>query len=301
MEKIIFSLYDDENLGNSLAKKLGIEYGNFALRYFPDDEIYLRIKSNVKNKSVILLCFLDHPNNKILLLYFFVQTLKKLGALKVTLIIPYLPYMRQDKEFHEGEAVTTHFFAKFVSTLCDSLMTVDPHLHRIKNLSDTYGIPTKILHCSLLIAEWIKKNIQSPFIIGPDEESAQWVAEIAKLTNANYMIGVKQRITDKQVVIDLPAMNVKNNTPVLIDDIISSGTTMRVLIESLMKKKYKNPICIGIHALFNQNNYDELKNAGAKEIISCNTIVNPTNQINICELLLEGIKDSQNLMDEITK
>lgn len=291
MQKIIFSLFDNENIGNMLAKNVGIEKGNFQFRYFPDGEIYIKIESDVKNKSVILLCFLDHPNNKILALYFLAQTLKELEANKITLIVPYLPYMRQDKKFNNGEALTSIFFAKLISSLCHSLITIDPHLHRIKDLSDIYSIPTKILHCNAIIAGWIKKNINSPVIIGPDEESAQWVSEIATLTDAKYVIATKQRLADKKVIIDLPNINENNYTPVIVDDIISSGTTLHAVIDILTRRNYKNPICIGIHALINKDNYKKLTTAGAKDVISSNTIFHHSNKINIFELLLEGVRD----------
>src|SRR5690606_3260659 len=108
---------------------------------------------------------------KILSLMFTAQTLKELGAKKIILISPYLPYMRQDKRFEPGEAITSQLFAKFLSNCVDYLITIDPHLHRIHHLSKIYSVPVLTLHATKEIARWIKENIKFPFLIGPDSES----------------------------------------------------------------------------------------------------------------------------------
>jgi ribose-phosphate pyrophosphokinase len=88
--------------------------------------------------------------------------------------------MRQDSIFNPGEGVTSNYFAHLVSGFVDSLITIDPH-HRIKSLSEIYSIPTKVSHAANHISAWIKKNIVSPILIGPDAESEQWVSEVAKM------------------------------------------------------------------------------------------------------------------------
>lgn len=290
MNKIIFSLPPNSQLANTLADKLQMEMGLAEILDFPDGETYIRIDSNVKNKTIILVYCLDHPNNKILPFLYMTKTLKELGAKKIHLISPYLPYMRQDKQFKPGEAITSILFAKLISGFVDSLVTIDPHLHRIKNLSDIYTIPTITLHAAKPVAEWILNNVTSPLIIGPDEESTQWVADIAKNVNASYVIAKKNRYGDKKVTVAIPEINDISKTPVLVDDIVSTGSSMCALIQQLLEKKFKKPICIGVHALFNQEAHENLIQAGAQEIISCNTIPHPSNKIDITNILLEGIK-----------
>lgn len=293
MNRIIFSLPKNNQIANSLIDTLKAETGLFEIRDFPDDETYIRINSDVKNKKVILVSSLDHPNNKILPLLFMIQTLNELGANEICLVSPYLPYMRQDKQFNPGEAVTSTYFAKLISGYINNLITIDPHLHRIKNTSDIYSIPTTTLHATKPIAEWIRKNIASPLIIGPDEESTQWVTDVANYSNAPYVIAKKTRHGDRKVTIEIPTINEVDKTPVIVDDIISSGTSMRVAIQQLVARKFKSPICIGVHALFNNETHKSLLQAGAQDIISCNTIPHRSNQIDITDIILEGINKSQ--------
>lgn len=289
---ILFSLPGNEKLATILSNKLGIKIGVLEIRNFPDGESYIRINSDLQNKNAILIDGLEHPDKKILPLMFIAKTAKELGAKKICLVSPYLPYMRQDKRFKPGEAVTSTLFANLLSACITHLITVDPHLHRIKNLSEIYSINSiSVLHSAKLIAEWILTNVDRPFIIGPDEESQQWVGEVANFISAPYVIIKKTRCGDKEVHISLPDINIsdKNRTPVLIDDIISTGTSMSVAIQQLLIRGFKNPICISVHALFDNDTYRNILSAGAQKIVTCNTIPHTSNQIDITNLITEEI------------
>lgn len=287
---IIISFKSHTELSAALASKLKIEMGSVEVHEFPDGESYIRINSDVQNKSVILVCGLEHPNNKILTLMFIAQTIKGLGASKICLISPYLAYMRQDKRFKKGEALTSVLFAKYLSGWIDYLVTVDPHLHRIQDLSEIYSITSiSVLHSTKKIAEWIHNNIDTPLIIGPDEESQQWVTKVADTANAPYVIIEKTRYEDRKVSITVPEIQDTNKTPVIIDDIISTGTSMLAVIQALIAKGFKNPVCIGVHALFNNEVYNKLLLAGAEKVITCNTIPHLSNKIDINDIIVEEV------------
>jgi ribose-phosphate pyrophosphokinase len=231
-------------------------------------------------------CTLHQPDTKLIPLYLFCKTAKSLGAKTIFLISPYLAYMRQDKIFNPGEGLSSHYFAEFVSGLVDGLITVDPHLHRIKSLQEVYSIKTQVVHAAEYISEWIRKNVSNALLIGPDSESEQWVSEIAKKAEANFTILQKIRYGDSQVEVSLPEIEkYKNCTPVLVDDIISTGRTMIEAITHLKTLKMKQVICIGIHAVFSNDAFSQLKKAGAGQIITCNTIFHESNAIDIADLL----------------
>ncbi|MGM9455054.1 ribose-phosphate diphosphokinase [Legionella bozemanae] len=287
---ILFSLPGNKELTQTLSNKLSIEIGKAEIHTFPDSESYIRINSEVKNKKVFLVCTLDHPNSKILPLIFMARTLKELGANKICLVAPYLAYMRQDKRFHSGEAITSTIFAQLLSSCIDGMITIDPHLHRIHQLSEIYSMPSLLtLHATKNISEWISSHIKNPILIGPDEESKQWVSEIANFSNLSFVIAQKKRLDDKRVAILLPEIKGIENTPVLVDDIISSGVTMFESLKQLRNNGFKNPICIGVHALFNNQTENMLLSAGAKQLVTCNTIIHSTNQIDVSDILAKGI------------
>jgi ribose-phosphate pyrophosphokinase len=287
MKKIYFAMPGNEDLADALVQKEKAERGSVEMREFPDGETYIRILSNVRDKKVVLVCTLHQPDAKFLALYFLCKTAKELGAKSICLVVPYLSYMRQDAVFHSGEGITSAYFAHLVSSFADSLITIDPHLHRTKSLAEIYTIPTKVEHAANHISAWIKNNIVAPILIGPDEESEQWVSKVAKNANAPYIILTKIRHGDRDVEVSIPHFDTyKGHIPVLVDDIISTGRTMIETIGHLKTAGMKPPVCIGVHAVFAGNAFQEIKDSGAKEIITCNTIPHESNQINISDLLI---------------
>lgn len=275
---------------NKIQKQTNIKLGNFTLRQFPDGETYLKLSDNIANKNIILFFSLNNPNNKIADLLFFAQTCKQQGANHVGLVAPYLCYMRQDQQFNPGEAVTSKFFAKFISDNFDWLITVDPHLHRYKSMHEIYSIPSKIVPAATKIACWIKDNLANPILIGPDQESEQWVKKIADLAKIEYTILTKQRLSDTIVKISIPNPQLlSNKQPVIVDDIISTGNTLLKTIEHLKTLNTMPPICIGVHAIFANDAYDKLIQAGAVKIITCNTIKHQSNLIDLSDLLADAV------------
>ncbi len=292
MKAVIISPFEQQALANSIAESLGIEPGEMILREFPDGESYLRLVSSLAGKELIILSSLDSPNQKILPLLFLAETAREMGAKRVGLVAPYLAYMRQDKRFQPGEGVTSDYFAALLSRYFDWLVTVDPHLHRHHYLNEIYSIPNSVLHATSSIAQWIKKEVRQALIIGPDSESEQWVAKVAKETESPYLILEKKRYGDRRVEISLPQIEAfPNHTPVLVDDIISTGQTMLQTVMQLKKAGMKPPVCIGVHAVFADNAYDALLKAGVEKVVTCNTIQHVSNCIDLTDMLSNGISE----------
>ncbi|OJW81501.1 MAG: phosphoribosylpyrophosphate synthetase [Bacteroidetes bacterium 46-16] len=285
--KIIFCLPGNELLAHRLSQKMNVEPGKLTMRRFPDGETYIKIDSEVAGKEVLLVCTLHLPDDKLLPLYFLAKTLKEFGAAKITLVAPYLAYMRQDKRFQQGESITSEWFAKLLSSFVDELITIDPHLHRRSNLGEIYAIPTQVLHAAPLISSWIKANIPNAVLIGPDSESEQWVSEVADAAGVPYVVLEKTRKGDKDVQVSVPHLAGKTDKiPVLVDDIISTARTMIETIRHLRDAHLNAPVCVGVHGIFAEDAYLLLKSSGASRIITVNTIPHETNGIFIEELLL---------------
>lgn len=271
-------------------KKTGYPLGNLEFRHFPEGESYVRINSDVKNQKVILVCGLEKADEKIMALLFFSKAAKEFGAKEIGLVAPYLGYMRMDKRFNDGEAITSNIFAEFLSKQIDWLITVDPHLHRHKTLEEIYSIPCQTLHATNEIAAWIKDNVKHPILVGPDEESEQWVKKVARKSDSPFVILQKIRHGDRDVEVSFPQIEkYRECTPVLVDDIISTAQTMIETIKHLQNLKTKPPICIGVHAIFVGNAFEELKKAGAGKIISRNSISHESNIINLEQLISDAI------------
>lgn len=272
--------------GNKVASQLKAEIADYTVHNFPDGETYIRVNSDCQNKHIVLLTNLHQPNDKILPLVFLCELLKEMGAASLILVCPYLPYMRQDIQFQSGEAVTSRFFARLLSQYVDHLITIDPHLHRYHCLSQIYQCQTTVLQAHPLIVEWIKAHIEKPLIIGPDSESEQWAANAAAMIDCPYLILEKQRFGDTDVSVSADsATQYTGRTPVLIDDIISTGRTMIKTAQWLTDQGFCSPVCIGVHALFSGDALSAMQAAQIKQIVTCNTIEHNTNAIDISNLI----------------
>lgn len=289
MPPLIFDFPHPSTLGTHVRTEIDGDEGKVSVRPFPDGESFLRVDSPVVGREVIINATLFHPNEWFLDLLFLADTLKVQGAKRIGLLAPYLAYMRQDKVFHPGEALTSKTFAHLISTYFDYLITVDPHLHRYHSLGDIYSIPTTVVHAAPLLSQWVQNHVKNPFLIGPDGESAQWVAEVAG--TSPFIVLNKVRNKDGHVEITWPAVdNINKKTPVFVDDIISSGGTMLQAVEQLKRFTATPPICIAIHPIFAGNSYQELEKAGVQNIVSCNSIPHPSNQIDLTSLLVDALK-----------
>lgn len=292
MSMVVIPYPGNEQLAQRLCADLRTELLSLELRHFPDDEVYLRVAGTVGARTVIVACGLDRPNDKSIGLFLLASTLRDLGARKVVLVAPYLPYLRQDKAFQAGESVSARYFARFLSSAFDGLMTVDPHLHRIQNLSEVYSIPTQVVHAAPAISAWIAANLKSPLLIGPDSESEQWVREIAQGVGCPFVVLEKRRHGDRDVAIALPNIGrLRDRTAVLVDDIISTGSTMLATVRHLRNAKAQAPVCIAVHAIFAGDAYAQLSAAGAARIVSCNTITHASNGIDVNRLLVQAIAE----------
>ena len=121
--------------------------------------------------------------------------------MKPVVLAPYLVYMRQDMRFKPGETISVRHFAGWLCNHCDWLVTVDPHLHRVVDLSQVYRIPTRVVHAADGVARWLRTHVPQPLLIGSDEESAQWVSDVARRADAPFVVLTKQRRGDRDVEI----------------------------------------------------------------------------------------------------
>ena len=287
---LLFALPGNEALARSLVQELDAVLGEIDIRQFPDGETYVRYRTAVEGRSVVLLCTLDRPDAKFLPLMFCAAAARELGARSVGLIAPYLAYMRQDRRFHLGEAVTSGHFAAAVSQWIDWLVTVDPHLHRINALSEIYRVPAVAVHSAPLLADWISRNVERPLLIGPDMESKQWVAAVAERAGSSFVTLQKVRHGDHAVDLTVPDLQRwSDHTPVLVDDIISTGGTMAETLRSLSKLNQRPSACLAVHGVFAGSAYDDLRRAGAAMIATTNSIPHPTNSIDVSRLIADGV------------
>jgi ribose-phosphate pyrophosphokinase len=289
---MICALPGNEVFAERLRAELRMGAVELESRRFPDGESYLRFRQDLKGRNMAFVCTLNDPDGKTLPLLFAARTARELGALRVGLVAPYLGYMRQDRRFHEGEAVTSVHFAALLSHAFDWLVTVDPHLHRRDSLSEIYSITNKVVAAAPAMAQWIRTSIQRPLVVGPDSESEQWAAEVAKACDAPHAVMSKTRLGDRRVEIEAPPLSQwKDRTPVLLDDIISSARTMALAARKIQQAGLEAPVCVGVHGVFSSDALGALREAGVRQVVTTNTIAHETNGIDVSPLVAGALKE----------
>ena len=283
-----------EPLARSMAATSGAEIQPVDLHHFPDGETLVKLGGDPAGREIAFLATLRDPDRLALPLRFAALTARELGAARVGLVAPYLGYMRQDKRFHPREAVSAPIFAGFLDECFDWVIAADPHLHRNPSLSALFRIPAYRVATAPLLADWIAANVPEAVLLGPDSESQQWVAEVARLAGRPYEVLTKHRSGDRQVEISLPDSAVfRQGTPVILDDIASSGHTLIRTLEQLEQAGARPATCVIIHAVFAHGAEEAIRHAGAARIVSTDTIPHSTNAVCVGELLATEMKVAQ--------
>jgi len=276
--------------GRRLAAALGVDYREADVHRFPDGEHRLTLPPALPARVVVCRSLFE-PNAKLIDLFLLAGTARELGAAQLILVAPYLCYMRQDKAFHAGEAVSQRIIGRLLAGHFDAVITVDPHMHRTPKLADAVPARHAIsLTAARPIAGHLRTFGEPPLLVGPDKESRQWVQEIAQLAGLDFIVAEKQRSGDRNIVIRLPEAEVAGRDAVLIDDIVSTGCTLARAAEGLRALGARSVRCIATHLLPGGGADDELSLAGVTELLGSDSIPHDGESIELADLLAEAVR-----------
>ncbi|SES68641.1 ribose-phosphate pyrophosphokinase [Nitrosomonas marina] len=283
-----FEDYRAQALALSIA--LQTEYREIRLHSFPDGESLVQVPVNLPD-HVVLVRSLNQPNSKLIELLLSVSVLRKHGARRITLVAPYLCYMRQDAENHPGEAVSQQVIGRLLADNFDDVITVDPHLHRVQRL--VQAIPAR--HALAVtaggeIGRFLQQQYADALLVGPDSESEQWVSEIAITIGFSYTVASKVRSGDKQVAITLPERDYAGQHAVLVDDMASTGHTLAQAAENLLHNGARQVDAVVTHPLFCSDAEQVIRQSGVTRIWSSDSITHSTNAIQLANVLAEAVR-----------
>lgn len=279
------------DLARSISHNLNVKIIEPELKIFFDGESKLRIPS-VNNKDCIIVQSLyPPPDRHIIQLLMIIHKCKKDHASKITVIIPYMAYARQDKAFLDGEIISIAVLAQVIENFgVDEVITVD--IHQEVSLS-YFSIKIKNISAIPLLADYIKNNvtIEKSFIISPDAGGIKRAEKFAQLLELPILCLKKKR--DRKtgfVSIDENiGMKVDGMNAILIDDMISTGGSIVKACEVLKKQKIGNIIVFCTHAILVDNAFDKIINSGVKEIISTNSIPSICSKVDLSRILSDAL------------
>jgi ribose-phosphate pyrophosphokinase len=290
-----FEEYDAQ--ARRLAATLGLPYAMVDVHRFPDGECKIALPERLP-AHVVFCRSLDRPNDKLIQLLLAASSARQLGALRLTLVTPYLCYMRQDKAFAPGEAVSQPIIGHFLASLFDDVITVDPHLHRTHDLADAVPAVNAIaLSATAAMREFLHSHYRAhlesyadAILLGPDSESEQWVSSLAEADGHSHGIARKQRLGDREILITLPDLDLTATAVVLVDDVISSGETIAITSQACLERGAKSVDVLVAHPLFAEGAIERLREAGIGEVWSTDSIPHPSNCIALTNLLADAVR-----------
>jgi ribose-phosphate pyrophosphokinase len=282
---LLLHFAEDLATASAIAQAAGFDQAIIERHCFPDGELKLRLPATLPERVVVLRT-LDNPNEKLVELMLTARTARDLGALHLTLVAPYLAYMRQDIAFQPGEVVSQRVVGRFLSELFDAVITVDPHLHRISTLTEAIPVAqASVLSGAPLLADLIAQHYPQPLLVGPDEESTQWVAQAADRHGFEHAVCHKIRRGDRDVQIALPDTPVIARHVVLLDDVASSGHTLAGAAHLLIAAGAASVDVAVTHALFAGGAVKLIKQAGVGHVWSTDCIAHPSNAVSMAGLI----------------
>ncbi len=175
----VHAFHDTRRFGAALAHATGATLRAVAVHRFPDGESRVRVRAPLHLDAVLVL-LLDAPDAKLVETLLAADALRRAGAPRVTLVAPYLPYMRQDAVFVPGDAISQRVVGELLGRAFDRVLTVEAHLHRIDRLAEVFACPARSLSAAPAVAAWLRRVAPRALIAGPDQESTPWVSAIAR-------------------------------------------------------------------------------------------------------------------------
>lgn len=291
LEKTVIPGPSSQLLGLRLSRYLKSNVVPIEFKTFPDGERYIRIKEEPKNcHAVVVQSTMPGPNQSIIELCFILETLKEIGVEKITAVIPYFAYARQDKKFLPGEAVSGRIVCNIIQNAgADEVITVDIHS---KRMLENFKIPVRDVSAVPQISEYLNNfKLTAPLIISPDEGAIERAKNLASFMDAECVSFIKSR--DKhtgEIEIKIKEINVANRDVVIVDDIISTGGTMARAVQIAKSQGAARVYTACTHAVLVGDSRFKILNAGANEIIGTDTVPSDVSFVSVAPVIAEALR-----------
>jgi ribose-phosphate pyrophosphokinase len=281
---------DSARFAAALARALGAPRPRIVqVHRFPDGERLVRVRAPA-GRETLLVRALDDPDPKLVELLLAADALRRAGARRVGLVVPYLAYMRQDAVFHPGEPISQRVVGGLLGGAFDRVLTVEAHLHRVHRLDAVVPCRAASLSAAPALAAWVRRRAAGALVAGPDAESEPWVRAIAATAAVPFVVGRKQRLGDVRVRVALPPLPARVRRAVLVDDVASTGATLAAAARALLRAGVPRVEVAVVHALFAPGALARVRRAGVARVVSCDTVPHRTNRIGVAPLVAAALR-----------
>jgi len=279
-----------QSLGQKIAETLNARIVPVNLKTFPDGEYCLRFDGDVKDEEVIVVQTTGPPQDtNIMQLLLMLDTAKDLGADKVTAVVPYLAFARQDKRFLQGEAVSAETFVKLIEACgSDRFITVNIHA---KSTLKRFSVPTENLSAITLLAEQFKsRGLDGAFSLSPDKGAIKLAEEADKVLGGGcgWLRKERDRYTG-EIQVEEKSLNVKGRDVIVFDDIISTGGTIARAMKMLKTQGARRVYASCVHPLLIGEAKKKITESGAEEIVGTDGIPSSVRTVSLAPLIAEAL------------
>ncbi|XHH09009.1 MAG: ribose-phosphate diphosphokinase [Candidatus Bathyarchaeia archaeon] len=279
-------------LAETVSKITGYQNVPVASKIFPDGESYVRLDGNVSGENVAIIQTTCPPgqDGRLFQLAFMADAAKRAGANKVTAVVPYLAYARQDKMFLSGEGISVETIVRMLGASgIDNFLTVNIHSEPALT---KFPFPAKTASAISLLAEYfVEKGYKKAYALSPDK-GAMYIAKEAQLVlggDAGHLDKVRDRYTG-QTTQSGEGLNVKGQTVIIFDDIISTGGTIVGAAKILKEKGAEHVFTACVHPLLIGDAAKRILDAGVEEIIGTDSVPGAYSKVSLAPLISKELK-----------
>lgn len=268
-----------------LAANLGADLVPVERKTFPDGEVYVRVDAQLRGEDVVIVQS-SQPNASLLELLFLQEAAHDQGAARITAVVPYFAYSRQDRVFQHGEIVSAKAIAELIELKADRFVTVDPHKEHILGF---FGIESHGVSAVPLLAKHLATQ-KVDTVLAPDKGALDRAEFAAKCLGADFDYMEKTRLSGTDVVMKAKRLDVRGKTVAIVDDIISTGGTIAMAAAELKRQGAKRVLAVCTHGLFLNNALDRLKGAGVDQVIATDTLENPVASVGCADAIADVLR-----------
>jgi ribose-phosphate pyrophosphokinase len=268
----IFTGNANPELAKEIAKNLGIAPGNSVVNTFSDGEIQVKINESVRGADVFLVQPLCYPvNDNLMELLIMMDALKRASAHRITAVVPYYGYARQDRKVRSRDPITAKLVADLITAAgADRVLTMDLHAGQIQGFFD---FPVDHLMAVPILAEYFNKmGMEDLAVVSPDLGGVTRARELANRLGASIAIIDKRRPEPNVAEVMNIIGSVKGKTVIMTDDIIDTGGTITLGAQALLERGAKTVYACCTHPVLSGPAIERIEKSCIKELIVTNTI-----------------------------
>jgi len=298
---LVFSGSANRKLALDICKYLKIELGNASLDTFSDGEIHLKINENVRGHDVFVVQPTAYPSNTNLMeLLIMIDALRRASAQRITAVLPYFGYARQDRKDQPRVPITAKLVANLLTVAgADRVLTIDLHAGQIQGFFD---IPLDHLFAFTIFMEYIKKlKLKSMVIVTPDVGGIKTARAYAKRLKCGLAIVDKRRVNDKEAEVMHIMGDVKNKHAVIVDDMVATAGSLVEATEAIKKQGALDVYAAITHPVLCGPAIERVRKSKIKELVVTDTIpiskekmIGKIKVLSVAQLLGEAIKRIHN-------